>query len=210
MNLSKFRTALLSCVLAFCAANAQATVIGFEGIATSKKTVIYQNYSTFKIDDYSFYTNPNTSTTVIHREYYARDPAVASNGTDVVKLTGSRQLLEMTNNSNTPFNVTSIDLADYYDFSTRRNEVTLTGTLVGGGTVTWTGVLNNINAAGPNDFSTIQLTNFRNLTSFAIGGTQQLGIDNINVSAVPEPSTWVMLGLGLALIGVTTRRTKSA
>ncbi|NRR30725.1 PEP-CTERM sorting domain-containing protein [Oxalobacteraceae bacterium] len=38
----------------------------------------------------------------------------------------------------------------------------------------------------------------------------QFGIDNLNVSAVPEPATYLMMGLGLAGLGLARRRAAKA
>ncbi len=37
-----------------------------------------------------------------------------------------------------------------------------------------------------------------------------IGIDSLTISAVPEPSTWMMLGLGLAGVGLVARRSRRA
>ena len=45
-------------------------------------------------------------------------------------------------------------------------------------------------------------------TEIRIDGTASLaaGIDNFSITAVPEPSTYALMGLGLSLMGVFARR----
>ena len=38
----------------------------------------------------------------------------------------------------------------------------------------------------------------------------QFGLDNLNVTAVPEPADWLLMGLGLAAIGTVIRRRQAA
>ena len=40
----------------------------------------------------------------------------------------------------------------------------------------------------------------------SVDNLAQFSLDNVNVSAVPEPGSWAMLALGLAAIGAVTRR----
>ena len=46
---------------------------------------------------------------------------------------------------------------------------------------------------------------FKNVNPSSSDG-YDLGLDDVSVSAVPEPSTWAMLGLGLAGLGLMRRR----
>lgn len=102
-----------------------------------------------------------------------------------------------------------------YDCST--SSITVTGNLVGGGTVTQ--VLSGLSTIST--FTTQTLTGFNNLSSVTFvafsGNVLQTGVvaqyDNFNVtvnSNVPVPATYSMMGLGLGLMGFMIRRKKSA
>ena len=91
--------------------------------------------------------------------------------------------------------------------------ILVTGALSGGGSVSATFALDGIvdGAGGAADFQTFFLPgSFTNLTSVTFSGligssgTGGLGIDNIVVDTVPEPSTVFLLGLGLT--GILARR----
>ncbi len=81
------------------------------------------------------------------------------------------------------------------DGNPNADSLVLLGTLSGGATVTTSFVL-----PVEGSFSTFSLSGFTNLTSLTIAGTgggstdASWGVDNLAVSAVPEPSTFVLVG----------------
>jgi hypothetical protein len=69
----------------------------------------------------------------------------------------------------------------------------------------------NILASGWTQYSFIE-TASSNSTSLVFGLEQvsgYSGLDDINVTAVPEPSTWAMMLLGFAVVGFAAYRRKS-
>ncbi|MDB4537781.1 hypothetical protein N9230_04110, partial [Akkermansiaceae bacterium] len=88
------------------------------------------------------------------------------------------------------FNLESLDLGLGQSAVGVSVDITLMGNLFGGGSISTT--FNNV--------STVQnevLVGWNNLASVTISGTDDPGIDNINASAVPEPSSALLAGLGV-------------
>lgn len=76
--------------------------------------------------------------------------------------------------------------------------MTIIGNLFGGGTVDST--FQNLAS------TTLAVLNWQNLTSVSFRTTDDAGLDNIDVSAVPVPTTLALFGVGLACIGWSGRR----
>lgn len=125
--------------------------------------------------------------------------------------------ITMTSESGVAFNLKSFDAGsrtlaynvtrpnDYQGSST----VTVTGNKVGGGTVT---NVFNFNGLAYQNFSVV---GFSNLSSVIFSGSgysmnPEFILDNVNVSAVPEPESYAMLLAGLGLMGYMVRRRKAA
>lgn len=208
MFAATIKAAVLTAMLAMGATNAHAEMITFDNTVSAAAGGL--GFSTYYANGYVFNANPGKveyltdaahgGDTASSRETY--------NGTDYMSITYA---VTMTNIASTPFSVASIDLGnkDYAYSSTAR----LTGTHVDGTTVTQSFTSFNDNRSSAADFTTVALMDFTNLTSFKIEQPAplfMLSIDNINVSAVPEPSTWAMLGLGLAFVAASVRRKKAA
>lgn len=108
--------------------------------------------------------------------------------------------------SATPFNLLSLDLGGWVGFGTQPLSLRITG----------------VRASGPDAVADVEVSpavfanyvfaGFTNLQSVRLGSTRgfYVGVDNINVSPVPEPETLAMLLGGLAVLGAVVRRRKQA
>lgn len=86
-----------------------------------------------------------------------------------------------------------------YDFSLfLPPDVTLTGTLSDGSTLTET--------FAALETATRLTVDWKGLTSVLVTSTQSVGIDNVEVSAIPEPSVWMSLAGGLGFVSLAVLR----
>lgn len=119
------------------------------------------------------------------------------------------------------FNLSSLDLTGYKDTSANLS-FTVTGNLLGGGTVSsvlTTNAVTNLLDTDGNDFQTFSLSGFTNITSFTILGSgtgpndpnRYIAMDNMNTSPTPTPVPAAIFLLGSGLIGLMgARRQKKA
>lgn len=119
----------------------------------------------------------------------------------------------LTRISGAPFAISSIALATYSQNTPTAQEVTFTGALVGGGTVTQTFTVPG--TSGRPAFSAFtfdpSFTNLERL-DFDVQASPFYQFDDIvlNASTVPEPQTYALLGAGLlAVAGVAARRQRA-
>jgi hypothetical protein len=112
--------------------------------------------------------------------------------------------------SGATFSLAAADFSEFFVDGGEAQTVAVTGNFFGGGSIfqliTLDGVADGAGAA--NDFQTelfgAAWTNLVNVTFDATGtGNEWWALDNVvvdEIAAVPEPSTWLMLGSGLALV----------
>ncbi|CAN7688815.1 PEP-CTERM sorting domain-containing protein [Pseudoduganella sp. LjRoot289] len=214
-------TAALALVSIASAAPANATVITADGLAgtnmAGNSSVYYggsgTTYTNFgnaapaAVDGFKLQSTSNllfiTSTYGNNTDTTTR----AYNGTDFMMTSNKMTISSQTAS---PFSVQSLDLKDWDGYV--QNAV-LTGYFSNGGSISTTLALNstaNMNIAIGNDFTKYALSGFAGLSSFTIQGNTNnwLAIDNIavNSSAVPEPGTLAIFGLGLAGLAAVRRR----
>ena len=79
-------------------------------------------------------------------------------------------------------------------------DITFLGTLAGGGTLTTT--FTNVSAVQN------VVLNWTGVTSVTVSGSDDPGFDNVSVTAVPEPSSAIVAGLGFLSLAARRRRLK--
>lgn len=101
-----------------------------------------------------------------------------------------------------PFNLLSLDLGGWVGFGSNPSPLRITGLRAAGPEV-FVDV-----TVSPTAFSSYNFSGFTNLQSVRLGSTNgfYLGVDNIQVSPVPEPTTLAMLLAGVGLVGAIVRR----
>lgn len=213
MNFKAIASAVaVLCTLA--AAPAQAALVTFEDVAVSAGTLTTDTdivSGGFRFDSGSNHSHRS-------RDYFGG----VANGSTIFTVDGfnGTNVLTLTQVGGGAFNLGSLQMAEHVIPSNgNASVVRLVGTLLGGGTVSTNLALDGIydGAGGVADFQTFAI-NFANVTSIsfsAISGSGDRGfsLDNLNTSltnAVPEPTSLLLVGLGLVACGLARRRKTAA
>jgi len=124
-------------------------------------------------------------------------------GSTAMAMRQSPSLTTLTQDAGGAFGVTSIDLAELNGPNSA--VIAFTGTLSGGGTTEQSFTLDGV-AFGAETF--LFNSTFENITSLSWSqGSSFHQFDNIQISAVPEPSSLLMVGIGMATLACRRRRT---
>jgi len=190
----------LSAVLAVLMSNsAQATIVDFEAVAP-----LYVPQQVITTNSFHFSNSFSTLWKFdSDHPYDGESFSGADNQTTFLTFSSFRDTLNISQIDGSAFNLTSIDLGLGYFNDSNTASVYLSGHLVGGGVVSQSFEINK-------SFQTFNPI-FTNLTSLSITSSSDgyLVADNINVSAVPEPTSYALFMLGIGLIFLTTQRHKN-
>jgi len=192
------RFGLASALLLFVAAGqAQAEVITFENFAPPGSLVNIN--PAFPYREAGFQLTPTNGNSAVFDAAAAVD--MPGNATDFFGF-AEGNVITLTNVAGVPFNLSSLLLGPS-TIASGPVTMTLVGNLAGGGSLTRTFSL--LTTATP-----VTLSDFINLTSVVFRTTDDAGIDNINVTPVPEPTTMLLLGTGLAGVAAQVRKRRGA
>lgn len=129
----------------------------------------------------------------------------AKNGSNNLIWGWSGSVLNVSRTDNAAFNLNSLDLGTSY-YAPTTGTAQLNADLAGGGSF-------NTALALSDQFQTFHLglNNVLAVHIHGVGGTSSAytALDNVSVSAVPEPESYALLLAGLGLLGTVVRRRKS-
>jgi hypothetical protein len=175
--------------------DANATIIGFEGVAPPGSVLNVNPAAPFTEAGFTL-TPTNAQSAVFDSAAFIYMPGHLTDWfgfaeNNIITLTGPA-----------PFTLESVVLGPSGAASVLLTSITMVGNLNGGGTLVAT--------FSALDRATLETLNWSNLTSVVFRATEDSGIDDITLNSVPEPTSLILLMTGgLALIG-KLRKTQDA
>ena len=188
--------------LLFVGGSAHAVTIDFDGINPT-----YFGLSTYQEDGFTLTSNVPEGTIIDVNNDVRGNLGIFSGGTNSQTMVwgenGTISTISITNDAATPFYLLALDASSMGNPS---GQLTLTGTLSGGGTVqqvlNLNSALTTYNITGLNNLSELDIS-FDGSTSFA-----PFDLDNVQMSLVPVPAAVWLFGSALVgLAGWSRRRT---
>jgi len=185
---------IFSVVLLMLGSVAQAVTIDFDSTAPT-----YFGLSTYQEDGFTLTSNVPDGTLIDQNDVVRANLGVFSGGTTSQSLVwgenGTISTISIANDTATPFYLLALDASSMANAS---GQLTLTGTLSGGGTVqqvlNLNSALTTYNITGMNNLSGLDIS-FDGSTYFA-----PFDMDNVEMSLVPVPAAvWLF---GSALVGL--------
>jgi hypothetical protein len=165
--------------------DAAATIIGFEGVAPAGSLVNVNPAAPFT--EGGFTLTPTTAESAVFDS-----AALVDFPGDLTDWFGFQENNLITLTGPAPFSLQSVVLGPNTVATALLTSITMVGNLNGGGTLSAT--FSGLTTA------TLETLNWSNLNSVVFRATDDSGIDNITLNAVPEPASlmlFVMGGLGL-------------
>ncbi|MGK5070227.1 PEP-CTERM motif protein [compost metagenome] len=190
-------TAVAAILAAAGGAQAQTTTIGFDSL--EQPGYFGSVFNSYSEGGYNFDSSFLGLLSSAHQDSFAYAGSAGLGATALSTTTLSRA-------DGAAFSLNSISLADFVSLP-GSYDVTFVGHQVGGGTVTQTFTLD-----GSHNFANYSFSGFSNLLSatWKEGALRTFQVDNLAVSAVPEPATYGMLLGGLGLLAFMRRRKNAA
>lgn len=190
-------TAVAAILAAAGGAQAQTTTIGFDSLEHAG--YFGSVFTSYSEGGYNFDSSFLGLLSSAHQSNFAYAGSAGLGATALSTTTLSRA-------DGGAFSLSSISLADFVSLP-GSFDVTFVGHQVGGGTVTQTFTL-----GGGHTFADYTFSGFSNLLSatWKEGALHTFQVDNLAVSAVPEPATYGMLLGGLGLLAFLRRRKNAA
>jgi hypothetical protein len=192
-TLTLLRTAAVATLIIGGSAQAQNTVIGFDALEESGS--FFNVVNTYSEGGYNFDSSFGWLASAEQGNFaYAGSAGLGATPLATTKLS---------RDDGTAFSLNSISLANFVSVLPGSFNVTFTGVKAGGGTVS-----QNFTVNSSHSFNDYTFNGFSNLVSasWTEGGFRTYQVDNLNVTAVPEPGTYAMLLAGLGLLGFMRRR----
>ena len=206
---------LTATTMSIVGSSALATTIDFEGLAASingQEAVTGlpgdPSDNSYGESGFTFTTSSTTNNLAIwgtlSSNYFGSTALWNGDGT------GTFGVTTLTMDGGGAFDLLSIDIAELYSGSGSAN-VTFTGALSGGGTVTQSFTSDGVSATGNvSSFETVTFSGFNNLVSVNwLQNSPFHQFDNVTVAPVPLPAAFSLLLMSLGGLALFRRRTKA-